>query len=389
MAALSYIIAALVIPNGFGLNIHFTGNPDLDMLADAGFKFIRMDLAWGAIEKEKGKYNFSAYDALAEGCQERGIRIIYILDYSNTLYESENSVRTDEGREAYARFAEAAASRYMGKGILWEIWNEPNLEKFWSPQPSFDDYSMMAITAAYRIKKTDPKALVIAPAVSGIPLEWLEETFKKNLLSFIDAVSVHPYRTKSPETVMADYAKLRELIKKYAPKGKDIPIISGEWGYSEINWDRSELSEEQQGQYLVRMFLINMFEEVPVSIWYDWKDDGTDPNEREHHFGTVTYDLKPKPAYLAAKVLTANLSGYRILKRIETGNDADFAFKLTNGKDEAVAFWTTGEEHEIALSISAGKGLLVGMLGARKDLVWDNGKLEVAISQSPQYLLLK
>lgn len=34
-----------VIPNGFGLNIHFTGEPyDLDMIAAAGFKFIRMDL---------------------------------------------------------------------------------------------------------------------------------------------------------------------------------------------------------------------------------------------------------------------------------------------------------------------------------------------------------
>lgn len=33
------------IPNGFGVNIHFRDEPrDLDLIADAGFKFIRVDL---------------------------------------------------------------------------------------------------------------------------------------------------------------------------------------------------------------------------------------------------------------------------------------------------------------------------------------------------------
>ena len=123
----------LAVPNGFGVNIHFTGDPaDLDLIRDGGFKFIRMDLGWGGIEREKGAYNFerTGYDALTAGCTKRGIRILYILDYSNRLYESEQSVRTEEGRKAFAAFAEAAAKRYAGKGILWEVWNEPNIKQF-------------------------------------------------------------------------------------------------------------------------------------------------------------------------------------------------------------------------------------------------------------------
>ncbi|MHC4434307.1 MAG: hypothetical protein ACYTBS_20890 [Planctomycetota bacterium] len=65
------------LPNGFGVNIHFRGQPrDLDMIAQAGFKLIRMDLTWAMIERGKGIYEFESigYDSLTEGCSERGIR---------------------------------------------------------------------------------------------------------------------------------------------------------------------------------------------------------------------------------------------------------------------------------------------------------------------------
>ena len=195
-----------------------------------------MDLAWGAVERKKGVYEFekSGYDALTKGCSKRGIRILYILDYSNRLYESDRSVRTEQGRRAFAAFAEAAAKRYAGKGILWEIWNEPNIKQFWRPQPSVDDYCKLVEETTPRIKKTDPSGLVVAPATSTIPFNWLEQCFKKGLLKWIDVVSVHPYRPQAPETVIKDYARLRELITRYALNGdltlrehQKIPIISG------------------------------------------------------------------------------------------------------------------------------------------------------------------
>src|SRR5205085_12703443 len=53
-----------VIPQGVGVNIHFVRGheKDLDRIAAAGFKFIRMDFGWGGIERMKGQYDWSAYD---------------------------------------------------------------------------------------------------------------------------------------------------------------------------------------------------------------------------------------------------------------------------------------------------------------------------------------
>ncbi len=381
-----------VIPNGFGVNIHFRGDQqDLDLIADAGFRFIRMDLTWEAVEKKMGVYEFemSGYDDLTRGCSRRGIRILYILDYSNRLYESERSVRTGQGRRAFAAFAEAAAKRYSGKGILWEIWNEPNIKLFWRPRPNIDDYCKLVEATAGRIKKADKTGLVVAPATSTIPFKWLEGCFKKGLLKWIDVLSVHPYRPQPPETVIKDYSRLRELIKRYAKEGKDIPIISGEWGYSNINWDKARLTDEQQAQYLVREFLINLYQEIPVSIWYDWKNDGTNPNEREHHFGTVMHDLKPKSAYNATKVLSTALEGYSIDRTLQVENNKDFALVLKNGRNSAIAAWTTGEEHQISLQIPPGKATKINMFGNKEQIIWFNNTLNITISKAPQYILIK
>ncbi len=388
----SELLPGPAIPNGFGVNIHFRGQPrDLDMIAEAGFKLIRMDLTWAVIEHSKGVYDFEkiGYDSLTKGCTERGIRILYILDYSNSIYESGRSVRTEAGREAFADFAEAAARRYSGKGVLWEIWNEPNIKHFWDPQPSVADYCKLVEKTAPRIRKADPNGLVIAGATSQIPLGWIEDCFKKGLLKWIDVLSVHPYRSEFPETVVKDYVALRQLVARYAPPGKEMPIISGEWGYSNLNWDKSRLSEQEQAEYLARMFLVNLYQGTDVSIWYDWKNDGNDPNEREHQFGTVRHDLNPKAAYLAAKVLSSTLAGYSVEGRLNLGNDNDFALRLTKSGREAIAFWTTDDKHIVTLPVEPTEVTLIGIYGGKVVINWKTEKLKLRALKSPQYLLIK
>src|SRR5206468_6291427 len=129
--------------------------------------------------------------------------------------------------------------------------------------------------------------------------------FKAGLLEYWDAVSVHPYGQEPPEGRAEQYRSLRLLIDKHKPLAKadkPIPILSGEWGYSSIT---SGVDETSQGKYLARQWLFNLSQEIPLSIWYDWHDDGEDPKEPEHHFGTVRHAYhdgrdpcyEPKPAY--------------------------------------------------------------------------------------------
>ena len=52
------------------------------------------------------------------------------------------------------------------------------------------------------------------------------------MLDHLDAVSVHPYRWREPETMVDEYRQLRRLIAQYAPAGKQLPVIDTEQGYT-------------------------------------------------------------------------------------------------------------------------------------------------------------
>ena len=205
------------------------------------------------MRRPRGVYDFSAYDSLLAGLTARHIKPLFILDYGNDLYEK-GSPRTHEARAAFARFAAASARHFRGKTILWELWNEPN-GGFWQPKADVAEYGALALATARAIKAADPDATVIAPGTSGIPLDFLEALFKQGLLNDIEAVSVHPYRSGNPETAAKDYQALRLLIHRYAPKSKDIPLVSSEWGYTTV-----DISEQQQAQFLARQWLTNLAE---------------------------------------------------------------------------------------------------------------------------------
>ena len=136
-----------VIPQPFGVEIHFAraGAFELDRLAAGGFRWVRMDLFWHAVEIEPGRYDFRAYDALVASMAKRGIRIVFILDYGNPMYDSNLPPTSAEGRAAFARFAATAAQHYRGEGIVWEIWNEPNLNHFWLPEANVEHYGQLAL----------------------------------------------------------------------------------------------------------------------------------------------------------------------------------------------------------------------------------------------------
>ncbi len=382
------------IPEGLGVNIHFT-NPDpgeVKMLSEAGFRWVRMDFVWKQTEVEKGKYDFSTYDKLLNALDEHNIRPLFILDYSNPLYDNDRAPSTDEGRRAFTDWAAAGVKRYHGRGILWEIYNEPNTA-FWTPKPRSADYVKLALEVSKAIHQVAPQEQVIGPAVWGMDFAFLEECFAAGLLNYWSAVSVHPYRKTDPETVVADYARVRELIAKHAPAGKRVPIISSEWGYSSATFN---IGDSKQASLLARQLLINQSQGIALSIWYDWQNDGDNPREIEHHFGTVLqthhpardpiYD--PKPAYRAAQTLCTFLNGYRFSERSLPGND-DYVLKFQNRGDIRVAAWTVSANHWVTIPLPPGVYRVVNHTGETltQETVRGSG-LQMLLTNSPQYIAI-
>jgi len=372
-----------------GVNIHFTGAPerDLDMIRAAGFGWVRMDFVWEEVEREKGVYRFEEYDALLAGLEARGMKALFILDYSNKLHEEAQSVRTQAGREAFARFAGAAAGRYRGRGVWWEVWNEPNLAQFWKPEPNVEDYALLFEAAAKAIRDAEASAKVLGPASSGLPWPFLEALLRRG--SAGSHLSIHPYRSTRPETVVDDYVRLEELMKAHnftsktpAHGRRALPVVSGEWGYSTVHHGGLRISEEQQAAYFARMMLTNLSQGVALSIWYDWANDGPSPEETEHNFGLVTQDRKPKPAYLAAGTLARFLDGKGV-KAVRSVLEGGHAADLEGG----TAVWVEGEPRTIGFRLARRRCRVrvTSLAGVPSEVAVKDGVLAVPASGSPQY----
>jgi hypothetical protein len=381
------------VPEGLGVNIHFTDPKpgEVEMLAAAGFRFVRMDFGWDATERDKGRYDFSAYERLLAALAPHKIRAMLILDYSNRHYDRGLSPQSDEGRRAFARWAAAAAKHFHGRGVVWEMYNEPNIF-FWKPKPDVQQYVKLALEVGKALRQAEPGEIYVGPATSTIDFRFLEACFQAGLLDFWSAVSVHPYRQTGPETVVAEYAKLRTLIERYAPKGEQLPILSGEWGYSSA-WKKFDV--ELQGKYLPRQWLINLSQDVPISIWYDWHDDGPLADEPEHHFGTLYHAQLPagkfdaKPAFVAARSLTSTLGGFRFQKRLPTGSADDYLLLFARGDAVCLAAWTTSPSaHEVVVPLTPGRFLVADYL--RKPLTPISAGTKgpsLTLTDAPQYVV--
>jgi hypothetical protein len=294
----------------YGVDIHrsllYPG--DLARIRSTGFKWVRVDLNWRNAERTRNVFDFTFFDVLANGLKAQGLRAVVVLAYGNPLYadfddSSQFLSRIDskDFRDAYVAFSAAAVAHFSGRGFIWEQWNEPNNKHFWPPAPNSESYIDLMKRACMAIHEKSPNEIIIGPAVSYVDLPFIEACLRGGMLNYWSGISVHPYRQTEPEGAAKDYAELRALIARYALPGQTVPIICGEWGYSTA-WKGYD--DFKQADYITRMFQVSRKERIPLTIWYDWRNDGDDPAKQEHNFGLVRQApgglFEPRPAYFAA-----------------------------------------------------------------------------------------
>ncbi len=387
---------------GMGVNIHFTdAKPgELEMLSQAGFRWVRSDINWAQTEKQAGVYDFSAHDRLLAALDRFHLRAVVILDYTNPLYDGGKPSCTEAGRRAFAKWAVAAVTHFKDRGVIWEVWNEPNGEWFWKPKPNPDDYAKLAVTVTTAIHDAVPDEIVTGPALSvGLPwpspprLHFLDVVAGSGVLNFWPAITVHPYLQTGPESYGSVYNTCRAIIQKHLAPEQNVALICGETGYT-TTWHG--IDDATQGKYLARLFLYDVLADIPLTIWYDWQNDSPNPKVDESNFGTVRFEYHagadpvytPKPAYLAAQTYFHELAGYRFKERVKTKSEADFVLSFTKDAKECLVVWTTTPAaHDVKISVPDGTYGVTSYDGKKQTVVQAvNGALTLPLDGGPQYL---
>jgi hypothetical protein len=196
----------------------------------------------------------------------------------------------------------------------WEIWNEPDWHMFWPPAPDVDAFVEMLREAYTLGKAADPHAVFISGGLAGNNVDFLRKMYTRGAGEYFDVLGVHPYVfQRSPDAVHPDvrhsFHGLAEVWRTMVSEGDGAKSI---W-ITEMSWpthrrapgatgDWAEgVSLKTQAAHLSRAYerIWREFPFVQVAMWYNLRDQGSDPTRLEHNFGLVRYDFSMKPAYVA------------------------------------------------------------------------------------------
>jgi len=300
--------------------------PELYRFAgETGVKHARVLTGWFRTETEKGKYDFAWLDRIVDNLLEQGIRPWFCLSYGNKLYcdsPSDDSAGypplfTPEARQAWKNYVAATVSRYRGKVIYYEIWNEPNCSGFWLRGPNEKEYFDLVQLTSPVIRENDPDARVIGGANGMSISTWvsfrsLYAQLEQGICKYIDAYTFHRYHILPELAAPEDYRMLRKAFDTHG--GKHVKLWQGESGCPSVPSKTEALSgtpvnETVQAKVLARSILNDLMNGLDYTCYFTLSDfkfyyrNGLIPNP--NYFGILTFDDPPrrKPAYYAFQTL--------------------------------------------------------------------------------------
>lgn len=377
------------VGEGLGVDIDSTDPQpgEIEMIRDAGVRWIRTDLTWATAEKNRGIYDFSPYGRLADALDKAGVRAVFTLTGCNPLYDNNAAPGSPEARKAFADFAAAAVGHFKDRGYLWEIWNEPNRPR---DRAAGDFYPTLAYAVASALHAKYPAERFIGPATVGVDRKFIESCRAAKLFDYWAGLSVHPFRQTVPETAEGEYLQLRQSLPPADPPA----ILCTAWGYSTA-WPG--LTEQRQAELVARELLTNVSQGIGLSIWHGWRDSGDDASNAEHRFGLVrrsfrdgqTPPFEAKPAYLALRTLGDQLGDMIFDRRLWVGSPRDYVllFRSRDGKSIKLAAWTAGPQSTVTIPAADGAFVATSLAGdALPDVVARSGSLSIALSGGVEYL---
>jgi len=240
-----------------------------------GMKKIRLQGGWAKTEKVKGVYDFAWLDHIINNATSRGMQIWLQTSYGNPIYEGGGTINlgggmptSKEAKEAWNRWVEAMATRYLGKVHEWEIWNEPDLSKSIPAEAIVD----MNVRTAEIIKRVDPHAKIAGFAFCTLNGKLLDECLslikEAGKLELFHWISYHGYEYR-PENSYKAVMNFRQIIDKYS---KNIQLRQGEngapsKGYMGGALDKYDWTELSQAKWDLRRLLSDHGHDVETSIF--------------------------------------------------------------------------------------------------------------------------
>lgn len=359
--------AAMTSPD-FGANAFLWWRPeiadrDLQLMDQAGFRWVRQSFAWEDIQPMPDEFVWARADRVVVQVNARGLSLLVRLGMDSETTD----FWAGHPPEANARFVEfvaALARRYnctpdaVGCVQAWQVWNEPNLAREWGgnrPDPAA--YVALLGDIYTAIKAANPNALVIsagmAPTGTDNEIAMPDTRFYEEMYramggssdGYFDLLGVHAAGFAAPpETDPAEAADnpayggqrffafrhvedIRAIMEANGDSAKRIAILEFGWTSDPVNPDYTwhgggaGIDEFVKADYLRRAYAYAAEHWQPwiglMSVLtmpnLDWLEDG-DPFDEEQYWWAILEpsqidELRLRPAFVELCIYFRGIDG--------------------------------------------------------------------------------
>jgi hypothetical protein len=296
-----------------------------------GYRFV---INWAAVQPTRNStLRFRQItDHLIGNLAQRGIQPAPFVFASPPWVGRPNTppLQSARNRQAWQRFLRGVVDRYGPGGNYWrgryrtqhpgarpkpitsiQIWNEPNLAKFFPQRRGVSKYGQLVKLSDRAISAANRSVKVVLAGLTGFadPTAWsfLRRLYRvKQIKRHFDAAALHPYAATIGQ-FKTELAKIRKVMRKRGDRGTGLWLSEVGWG-SERQTRNWPLNKGLQGQkqMLKKSFRFVLKKRRAYRLerlfWFNWRD----PRRGARvgcsfcdSAGLLRHNQRSKPAYSA------------------------------------------------------------------------------------------
>ena len=272
-------------------------DPQLDLgaetrlMAASGMGSVRIAFYWRSMQPaEGGPIDFAETDRIVAAAAQAGLRVFPTVVRTPAWAaggdEHEGAVPTDPS--TYAAFLAEVVERYGRGGTFWagrsgarpitswQVWNEPDIGRYWQGDPWPRTYVRLLRAAGPAIKAVDPRAQVVAAGLTNESWNDLRALYRAGARGLFDAAAIHPFSRRTSNVMKI--VRLARGVMRRAGDGR-VPLVLSEisWssgkGKSTFNygWEMTERGQAAKvRQILPRLARARRRLGIQALYWYTW-----------------------------------------------------------------------------------------------------------------------
>lgn len=283
------------------------------VLDELGVQALRADFSWDAIQPAPDRWDWASKDGFVDAAVNHGKHVIALLDFDNNAVE-QDPVGKARGMyiapadiPLFLEYARQTVIHYKGRVYAWEIWNEPNIERFWAG--TREEFYVLARRTAEIVRQTDPEARIIGTAMTGafgaLTSPYVDGLHAAGALACADHPSCHLYVT-DPRHYYLEFAKIIASARKFNHPGS---VWVTELGSPDGGFYPWGCDTEMLPQHLIKAYTIATALGIDTIVWYCFHDadpgsQSQVPIDAERFFGLIGPDEQWKPSAHAYRLFS-------------------------------------------------------------------------------------